>query len=157
MRIEWDACARIVAQECRRFRDIRIGGYISSDDLSQELSIAALRSARQHDGRDNAAYIRTSVRNAIRTLYERVYAAKRYPQDRYGRPIPLASFDFVEPQSIKQPNPEETTANREQLRLIASQLCSRDKDEFVAYATGKKEIDPQFVQRIRSQLDLSSK
>jgi DNA-directed RNA polymerase specialized sigma24 family protein len=156
MKIEWDVCARIVAQEVRRLRGRLIGGYISPDDLAQELSIAALKSARKHDGRDGEAYVRTSVRNAMRTLHARVYAAKRYPQDRYGRPIGLVSYDDIVQQAIKDPNPEQSFSNRELLQIIATQLPARDRKRLMQFASGEKEIDPEFVRRIAGRVDLSS-
>jgi DNA-directed RNA polymerase specialized sigma24 family protein len=155
MKIEWDVCARIVAQEVRRLRWHIIGGYISSDDLSQELSIAALRSAQRHDGRKGEAYIRTSVRNAMRKLYERAYAAKRYPQDRYGRPVSLAVYDdrFFREARI---SPEEKCSHQEQLRLIFAQLNAEDKERFEQFASGREEIDLKFVRRVLARIDLSN-
>ena len=156
MKIEWEVCARVVAQEVRRLRGHLIGGWISSEDLSQELSITAWKSARKHDGRDGEAYIRKSVRNAIRTLYERVYAAKRYPQNKYGQPISLLSYDNIVPQAVGGSSPEQCCWQREVLKLIADQLDSEDRAQLMAFANGEKEIDLKFARRIRRKIDLSS-
>jgi DNA-directed RNA polymerase specialized sigma24 family protein len=152
---EWDVCARIVAQEVRRHYGRLIGGYISTDDLSQELSISVMKSASRHDGRAGEAYIRKSVRNAIRTLYERAYAAKRYPQDRYGRPVSMAVYDDPTFRAV-QVTPEEIASCREQLKLIVDQLNAEDKAVFESFANGREEIDMKFVRKIKRRIDLSS-
>lgn len=157
MKIEWETCARIVAQEVRRLRGHLIGGWIAPEDLTQELSIVALQSAGKHDGRENTSYVRTSVRNAIRSLYEQAYVAKRFPQDRYGQPISFASYDdkFSLFGAIAL-TPEDELSNRQQLKLIADQLSIEDKREFMRFATGEEEIDLKFVRRILGEVNLSS-
>lgn len=156
MKIEWETCARIVAQEVRRLRGHVIGGIHGPEDVAQELLIVALGSAEKHDGRENDSYVRVSVRNAVRTLYERAYAAKRHPQDRYGRPIAFASYNDLFWATEPDLNPEQIMSNREQLKLIADQLSGEDKSEFMRFATGEEELDQKFVRRISSKINLSS-
>jgi len=155
MKIEWDVCARIVAQEVRRLRGYLVGGWISSADLKQELSITALKSARKHDGRKSAYYIRKSVRNAIQHLYSQVYAQKRYPQNRYGQPITLISYDNILPQATNDPSPEQRCLHKEMLKLISDQLNEEDRKQLAQFASGEKEVDRKFARRIRRKVNLS--
>jgi DNA-directed RNA polymerase specialized sigma24 family protein len=95
--INMEVCSRIVDQEMRRssvWALYRTSG--DSEDVRQELLVEAWKSAQRHDGRDNTAYVRVSVRNAIKDLARARRASSRMVRDQYGRPQPEASLEAKE-------------------------------------------------------------
>lgn len=87
MRIEEvGRCQRLVMAELRRLGNRGIGIH-DQDDLQQELITVALRASERADGA--TAYVRLSVRNAIKHLYREMHAQRRCPTDSSGASLPL--------------------------------------------------------------------
>lgn len=142
------ACARIVAQAIYNIPGKRIG-VLDADDLRQELISHALRGAQKHDGRAGNGYIRVCVRNAIRDLYALTLAAKRHPQDCYGRPVQFANPDVLAWQVDQTPDPERAAIARQEIQRVRDSLPPAGSDFIQRCLTGKDELDESTAEYIR--------
>jgi DNA-directed RNA polymerase specialized sigma24 family protein len=142
------ACARVVRQAIYAIPGRRIGVH-DADDLQQELMVHALRGAEKHDGREGLGYIRTCVRNAIRDLYARTLAAKRHPQDCYGRPVAFANPDVLAWQLDPGPDPERMLMARQRILELAEQLPPAEQSLVYRCAAGEDELDESTAEHIR--------
>jgi len=108
----------IVESEIRR---VRLPGY-DRDDLRQEARIAveaALRRVRKHDPKA-PAYVRITVRNALRNLVRAQCTAGRAPHDDRGRRIAGAfQPDIHDLLPSHAPSPESTAHARQLVQALA--------------------------------------
>ncbi len=145
----YTACARIVAQEIYRIPNKRIG-VLDEDDIRQELMISALHAAAKADGRPGMGYVRTSVANAVKRLYEHAGAAKRHLQDRYGRPVWFANPDVLAWQVDERgTDPEAVAVAREKIAWLVARLPPEDRELVERAARGEIELTPSAAERIR--------
>lgn len=134
-----DACAHVVAQELSRSAGRALCAREEADDARQELMLVAWRASLRHDGRQNLAYVRTSVKNAMRTMGERARALRRAQQDQYGRPVAVlhleqpAAHDDGPGEALGDrvaadgASPEEVAEVRQHVLRIAARLDEPDR------------------------------
>jgi DNA-directed RNA polymerase specialized sigma24 family protein len=147
-RIEWDQCLVIVEQEVRRVRPF---GPYSRDDLRQELSIAAFQCLDKIDTDKGAGagYVRTSVRNAVKSLRERVYAAKRHPQDKYGQTLPFASEEVIE---FIAAEPTTDADDRIAAREVIDQLTDTEREKIISAWVDGARLDKNLLTKVEQLL-----
>lgn len=144
-------CARIVARAIRALPQQRIGIH-DADDLQQELMLVAMRSADRADPMrpsEQRGYVQVSVKNAIRSLIAHTLAARRYPQDRYGRPVQFAGPGVLDVQLADASCPEAQVEARERLAQIAAVLPESQRRALCEAAAGRRELAPKEIINIR--------
>ena len=115
------ACERVVSQEMMHVSKSGVG-LNSREDVRQEFMLAAVRSARKHDGRDSMGFIRLAVRRRLSALLASHTATKRRPHDIHGAPIGFVNPDVEDWPASEQPSPEDIIAAREQVDRLREVL-----------------------------------
>lgn len=159
--VNQNAYARVVAQELSRASGRALCRSCGDpEDVRQELLIVAWRSSLRHDGRDHLAYVRRSVRNAMRSMGERARAAKRSPQDRYGRPVALLRLDLrpddphesgggrLQPAAPGR-SPEDEAVVRDHVARILARLGRSDRACLGRVARGSLEPSDDLIARVQ--------
>ncbi len=96
--LQWEECAPVVKAAARKYRGYR-ALVLDQDDLEQEGAIVALSCIEAFDPQrvqaDRRAQLRRALRNKMVKLRDRAYAARRTPQDVFGRALHPLSFDAL--------------------------------------------------------------
>lgn len=134
-------CTALVEREMRRMGVERIGEH-DQDDLRQLLVMAALRaSARAKADRDETAYVRQSIRNAMKNLHRATYAARRMPSDNYGQALGFVSVDsndYIPDHGMLRggTDPEQCVAAREIFDRVAARLSGTRRADLNSLLSG---------------------